>query len=355
MTRRPYILLAVALLALAAMACNLSLPGSGGDSPGGDQQPAANTPEVSIRVPVSGMSFAEGTTVVIQVVGTDNGAGVSELELLIDDRPFSTMPAPNAGGQSALMANFNWQAQGVGAHSITAVARRADGTSSAPATISVTVVEAPPTVAPTPTQEPTPIPEETEEPAAGEQPTSTPAPTDTPSGPRGVTTMGVNVRGGPSTFYPIIGSLLANYEADLTGRNADSTWFRLPYGLSEGWVFGQLMTITGDVTTLPVINVPPPPPTAVPQPTAVPATAVPAGPSIRFWSTYPGTAVSAGTVIRFYWEVSGVKAVYFQNNPVTGSNSGGIEQTVNATTTFTLRVVLTDDSVREERITVEVR
>lgn len=353
MTRRPFIVLAVTLLALAAMACNLNLPGSGGDTTV-DQQPAASAPEVSIRVPVNGMSFAEGTTVVIQVVGTDSGAGVSMLELLIDDRPFSSMPAPNTAGQGALMANFSWSAQGVGAHSITAIARRADGTSSAPQTISVTVVEAPPTLAPTPTLEPTPIPQETTEvPAA--QPTATPAPTDTPTGPRGVTTMGVNVRGGPSTFYPIIGSLLANYETQLTGRNADNTWFRLPYGLSEGWVYGELMTITGDVSTLPVINVPPPPPTAVPQPTAVPATAVPAGPSIRFWSTYPGTPVSAGTVIRFYWEVSGVKAVYFQNNPATGSNSGGIEQTVNATTTFTLRVVLPDDSVREERITVEVK
>ncbi|GAB4572460.1 MAG: hypothetical protein Kow0077_11960 [Anaerolineae bacterium] len=353
MTRRPFPIIVIAVLALAAMACNLF--GAPAEPAQQQTQPEdSSAPSVDIRVPVNGMSFAEGTNVIIQVVGTDSGPGVSRIELQIDDVVVSSSDAPNPAGQSAFMVNFEWPAQGVGAHSVTAIAFRQDGTASTPATISINVVQSQPTAAPTATPEPTQPPEEqpTEEPAPTEE--QAPPPTATPSGPRAQTTAGVNVRSGPGTGYAVIGSLLAGTELDITGRNADNSWFRVPYYNAEGWIFGGLLNVTGDVNTLPVINVPPPPPTATPIPTAVPATAAPAGPSYRFWSTYPGTPVAAGTTLRFYWETSGIKAVYFNGDPVTGVNLEGVERTVNSTTTFTLRIVLPDDSVVEERITVEV-
>ncbi len=353
MTRRPYLVLVIAMLALAALACNLS-----GNAPQPEQQAQPDTsgaPSVDIRVPVNGMSFAEGTNVIIQVVGTDSGSGVSRIDLLIDDVVVSSSEAPTTTGQPAYMVNFEWPAQGVGAHSISAVALRQDGASSTPAIISVNVVAVQPTAAPTATPEPT-----TEEPEATEEPeeTEAPEPTAAPTGPRAVTTSGVNVRSGPSTNYSLIGSLLAGTELDVTGRNADSTWFRVPYYNAEGWIFGGLLTVTGDVNSLPVINVPPPPPTAAPPPTAIPATnapPVPSTPTFSFWSTNPSTPVAPGTPIRFYWESSGIKAIYFQGDPVTGSNPGGVERVVNSTTTFTLRVVYPDDSVHEQSITVNVQ
>ncbi len=357
MTRRPYffVLLTIVALSLGAMACNLS--GAPAEPAGQAQPDGPDAPSVDIRVPVNGMSFAEGSNVIIQVVGTDSGTGVSRIDLLIDDVEVSSSEAPTASGQSAYMVNFEWPAQGVGAHSISAVALRADGTSSTPAIISINVVQAQPTDVPTPLPTATPEVQPTEEPE--EEPTAAaPRATATPTGPRAETTSGVNVRNGPGTGYAVIGSLLAGTELEMTGRNADNSWFRVPYYNAEGWIFGGLLSVSGDVNTLPVINVPPPPPTATPLPTAVPATAAPVAPSeptiSYFTSTYPGSPVAAGTVIRFSWEVSGIKAVYFDGEPTIGSNAGGIERTVNASKRYTLRVIFPDDSVQERHIDITV-
>ncbi len=356
MIRRPYFALVIVMLALAALACNLPFLGEDEQSPA--VAPAASAPVAEIRVPVNGMTFAEGTTVVIQVVGTDTGAGVSRIDLLVDDLPAGSSNAPTVTGQAAYIANFNWVAQGVGAHSISANALRQDGTSSTPVVISVNVIAAPPTevVQPTSPPQPTAVPQETEPQATEAPPTDEPQPTDTPTGPRATTTAGVNVRRGPSTLYPVVGSLLAGSELELIGRNQDNSWFQVTYGLSNGWIFGQLLTTSGDVNSLPIPNVPPPPPTATPIPTAAPLpTAAPAGPSVQYWSTASdGVTYSAGTVIRFYWEATGIKEIYWDNQAVTGSNAGGTEVTVNATKTFTLRVVYQDGSTQNFNITVNI-
>lgn len=355
MTRRLNIVFVIAMLAVAGLACNLT--DGGQDAPAA--VPEADAPVVEIRVPVNGMSFAEGTGVIIQVVGTDSGSGVSRIDLQVDDLPAGSSPAPNASGQSAYIANFTWTAQGIGAHSISAQAFRSDGTASAPAIISITVIEAPPTDIPEPTATPTTVPEQpTEEPTEEPEPTEAePEPTDTPTGPRATTSAGVNVRSGPSTFYQVIGGLIAGTELELTGRNADSSWFRTPYGLSEGWVYGPLLTLAGDTASLPVINVPPPPPTPVPPtavpPTSIPPTAPPAGPSIEFSSTsVDGTSYSPGTCISFFWNVSGIREVYFDNQPTVGQSSA--ERCPTSTTSYTLRVVLLDGGVTERTITVSI-
>lgn len=350
------LLVVLVLLALAALACNLS-----GDTGPADSSAAA-LPTVNIQAPVSSMSFVEGANVVIQVVGADTGAGISRIDLQIDDLPAGSSTSPVAAGQSVFIATFEWPAMGVGAHAISAVALRADGTASAPTLISINVVAAPATEAPPTDIPPTEVPP-TEAPAeddTAEQPAEEPT-EEEPTGPQAVTNAGINVRSGPGTDYPLMGSWLAGTELELTGRNADNTWFRAPYYLGEGWMFAGLLDVSGDVNTLPVINVPPPP-TAIP-PTAVPptiapapvATAAPAGPSVNYWSTIEdGKTYDEGTCFRFFWETSGVKAVYFEGEAQTGSNSGGIERCPSGTGTksFTLRVILPDDSVDERQIFV---
>ncbi len=354
--RRFHLLLVVMVLSLAALACNL--PGLGGEPAGQSAEtgPGIDAPVVEIRVPTNGMSFAEGTLVIIQVAATDAGAGVSRVDLLVDDLPVGSQNAPNAAGQSAFIANFEWQALGQGLHSVSAVAFRADGTASSPAVISVNVVAAPPTqVQPTATpQQPTAAPEQTEEPTPEPAQPTEPPPTPTSSSPRGVTTTGMNVRNGPSTLYPIIGSLLAGTDLELVGRNADSSWFVVPYGLSQGWVFGGLLTVTGEVSSLPVISAPPPPPTATPIPPTAAATQPPAGPSISFTSTVgEGQTYPSGTCFTFWWSVSGVSAVYFQGEGVPGEGSREVCPTT--TTTYTLHVVLTDGSAEDRQITANIQ
>lgn len=77
----------------------------------------------------------------------------------------------------------------------------------------------------------------------------------------------INVRGGPGTNYPIVGGLSNGASCAIFGRNADSSWWQVgcPNGIS-GWVFTELIAISGDISNVPVRtvappqNVPPPPP-----------------------------------------------------------------------------------------------
>ncbi len=347
------------VLALAAMACNLA----GSVEAPAQGEARADAPSVTIRVPANGTSFAEGTRVIIQALGTDSGPGVSRIDLQIDDRPAGSSVAPIQAGQSAYLANFEWTAQGQGLHSITATAYRQDGTAGAPAVVSVNVVAAPPAQGgqDTPTSEqPTSAPQQptqTPQPSATPQPTSPPA-TETPSTPRGRINAGVNVRSGPSTFYPIIGGLIAGTEVELLGRNADGTWFLVPYALSDGWVYGQFVDVLGgDVGSLPVPNVPPPPPTATPippSPTPVPVTPTVAQPYARFWSTVAeGQTYPPGTCFSFFWETGNVREVYFQGEGVAGN--GQREVCPTQTTTYTLHVVYQDGGVQDFHITAPIQ
>lgn len=349
MARRLSLVVVYLVLALAAMACNLSSLGGGNDQ----QQPGhADAPVVEIRVPANNTPFAEGTRVIIQAVANDAGAGVSRVELLVDDVPAGSSNAPAAQGQPAYVANLEWVAQGIGLHSITVVAYRADNTASAPATINVSVVAGqPPTQPPTATPTTAPTVEATQPPAGGaeqQQPTAVP-PSATPSAPRGVTTIGLNVRSGPSTLYPVIGAFLAGSDVELVGRNQDSSWWVVPFGSRQGWISAQFVTATGDTASLPVVQAPPPPPTATPTP--IIPTAPPA-PNIVFTSTAPAGGVPAGTVVRLTWETSNVREVYLNNEGVPGT--GFREVTINSNTTYTLRVVKLDGTTEERSITINV-
>lgn len=61
-------------------------------------------------------------------------------------------------------------------------------------------------------------------------------------------TGGVNVRSGPSTNSPVIGSLSNGETVIANGRNSDAAWLRIQVPDSDalGWVFAELMTTAGD-------------------------------------------------------------------------------------------------------------
>jgi hypothetical protein len=82
----------------------------------------------------------------------------------------------------------------------------------------------------------------------------------------------VNVRSGPGTNYPILTQFEAGQEAVVTGRNADDSWWQIRLGDTDesasslGWLFGQLVTFSGDDEAVAVAEAPPPPPTSTPGP-----------------------------------------------------------------------------------------
>jgi hypothetical protein len=161
------------------------------------------------------------------------------------------------------------------------------------------VAAAPPTVAPAeqPAQEQPaqPAQEQATQPAQ-EQPaapaeTPTPAPTPTSQSAQLVLNDVVNVRSGPGTTYSLLGSEQQGSTFRITGKNADGTWWQIDYKGSAGWVFGQLVAVTGGEGVAVAQNIPPaptaapaPPPTntPVPQPTAPPAPVEPPKPQYKF-------------------------------------------------------------------------
>jgi uncharacterized protein YraI len=89
---------------------------------------------------------------------------------------------------------------------------------------------------------------------------------------------GVNVRLGPGTqFEPPIGSFAAGQTTEILARNPSGDWYKVRYFNGEGWVFAAVLTVSGDISQLPIESGPPLP-TEVPPtitPTPVPSTATP--------------------------------------------------------------------------------
>jgi uncharacterized protein YraI len=69
----------------------------------------------------------------------------------------------------------------------------------------------------------------------------------------------VNCRFGPETSYAIIGALLVGTQAEIIGRNTDSSWWyvRNPSDPSTScWLSAQFVETVGNVQSLPVVNSP---------------------------------------------------------------------------------------------------
>lgn len=118
--------------------------------------------------------------------------------------------------------------------------------------------------------------------------TATPEPaTATPvTDPEVRTESAMNVRSGPGTNYTIVGALNAGDVARITGKNEAGDWWQISFAGAVGWVYGPLVTTSGETGGVTIAAAPPPPPTAVPptaapvEPTSTPAPA-PSGVDFR--------------------------------------------------------------------------
>jgi uncharacterized protein YraI len=88
----------------------------------------------------------------------------------------------------------------------------------------------------------------------GAAPTPVPG---TPSAPTGVTahtTSNTRMRSGPDTSYAQIGTIPAYLDVVVLGRNSASSWLYVEYNGQKGWIAAWLVTITGDLATVPVVG-----------------------------------------------------------------------------------------------------
>jgi hypothetical protein len=265
MLHRRHALIALAMLIAATLACNAQF-NTGAPTP---------TPESSVVfvAPDNQSIVADGSQIVLAVNVKDSG-GVAKVEFTVDDSSIGIQTPPTP--MPDLTAQQPWKASGIQGHLITAVAYRTDGTPIGDAKITVQVV-ALATATQAATQAPT-------QPAASPTVPPTVAPTNPPAGattpppaadnqPRlQVTAPNLNIRAGPGTNFPIIGSMKTDDSAAIVGRNGDSSWLVVQKDQTRGWVINsqQFSQVVGDIANLPLVQSPP-----TPVPTAVPATPVP--------------------------------------------------------------------------------
>lgn len=114
--------------------------------------------------------------------------------------------------------------------------------------------------------------------------TPTPTPSPTPEFAEFTAQSTANVRSGPGTAYARIGQVRAGATYRITGRNDASNWWQFNYDGNEGWISGDLISVSGNTGAISVVKVAPPP-TAVPQ-------AASAAPSTG--SSYPAAPGSFG-------------------------------------------------------------
>ncbi len=123
--------------------------------------------------------------------------------------------------------------------------------------------------------EPQPAEPQPAEAQPAESPTETP--TSTPQIAQLVLNDLVNIRSGPGTSYGLVGSGQQGNIFRITGKNSDSSWWQIDYNGQAGWVFGQLVAVSGGETVAVAQNIPPAP--APPTNTPVPPTPAPAQPA----------------------------------------------------------------------------
>ncbi len=107
----------------------------------------ASRPVVVLAAPPQGSQYQEGEEVAVQSTATDS-AGISRVELLVDDAVVRTDSAPQ--GQLSFSIIQTWKAT-TGTHILAVRATNTAGTVSGPAIVSITVNSAAAAVAPQPT------------------------------------------------------------------------------------------------------------------------------------------------------------------------------------------------------------
>lgn len=111
-------------------------------------------------------------------------------------------------------------------------------------------------------QEPTPPPDgqiqlPTATPTLVGGPSATPSRTPTQSPVLAEAIGEANLRAGPGLDFDVVGQITAGNPIPVIGRSFEFPWYQVAFeGVPEAWVFEQLVTIAGDISTVPVVDAP---------------------------------------------------------------------------------------------------
>ncbi|MCB0197240.1 MAG: SH3 domain-containing protein [Anaerolineae bacterium] len=256
---------------------------------GTNSQPEqATIPVAEITSPEAGSNLPVDQDILITFNAADVN-GIAQVELTIDDE--AVMVETVSPPVNSYTASFRWRPEEAGSHVIALTAFNVEQTASETNQVIVSVI-GPGQVSIEPTDEPAPTadiaaiePTPTTEVVDAPTPTASPEPFASPTvaplesaddEPQVTMLVGLNVRQGPGTNYPIIGRMAAGETSKITGRNDFSSWWQIEFASNagdRGWVaasdeFSEAINTDG----IPVVSAPPPenvaPPTATPAPSA---------------------------------------------------------------------------------------
>jgi uncharacterized cupredoxin-like copper-binding protein len=291
-------------------------------------------PLVTITSPASGATFTVGQEIVVQASATDP-SGIVRLELWANGVLVGGMT--DQSPQGTLSAAIRWVPGAPGQYTLEVRAINVEQRPTASASV-IVIVEQGPGPLPTPTATLVIQPTNT----LVIQPTLPPGqPTPTPCSPSITSNTELNVRAGPGTNYQAIGTMRKGDVAQVTGRNADSTWWQIVFSGAQGWV-SVGYTTPNCVENVPVVGPPAPPPT--PTPSA----------AINFRADR--TTLNAGECTTVRWDVDNVQAVFYNDGSGDQGVGGHDARTVcpTVTTIYYLKVVRLDGSTVVQQLTIIV-
>lgn len=294
-------------------------------------------PSVVIISPKNNEIFGQDQPITVSSKSVDP-QGIARVDLIVNGKVAATQLNPQPEPNQALLVSQFWLPDIVGNQVIQVVTYNTAGVAGKSDFVFVQVVPRPPTVTPEPSL------------------TSTPTPTPTQTQPYLIVTSvnALRVRKGPITQYEQVGYLLRGQSALITGRAdiGQGTWWQIrfpaaPNGL--GWVSGNSGYVAAYNTENVPIVIPPPLPTLTPTP--LPPLPPPMA-SIDF--RVDRIEIRRGECVTFFWNVVGVRAVYFQGEGVPGENQSRRECPSNDKT-YSLRVERTDSTVDIRYMRIDVR
>ncbi len=266
-------LYAIAILFLISLvACNLGTP---------DPTPQrlfptptlptsqTNLPTVTVNSPQNGAEFPVNQPIFVSATANSN-QGVTRVQLFANGVPVKTVSSVSAAGDTTLNAALDYTPRALGLVNLRVLAfRGADA--SAPVDLQVNIVNQ--------TGQPTALP--TANTGGGGGNSGSGNVYIPPDGVcRVLTNNAVNFRSAPTTAVNnILNTLSASTLAPVVARLGDNSWWKVSVNGQVGWVFGNLVTITGNCFSIPIEAglTPTPAPSLTPLPPT--NTPVPVGPT----------------------------------------------------------------------------
>jgi len=249
------------LLALSA----LLLSACGGNA--NPVQPAAAAPEMSqtprvwIDSPLNGTTLPLGEVEILSHAASLGG--IAQVELSVNGAVVRTDPNPSPG-ETLNLVRQTWLPRAGGTYQVSVRAQNTGGEWSAPASITLTILDATPTSVDTATPAATPT----------ETATSLPSPTATLAGPPVIVLVRNSFcRAGPGEVYRSITALAAGDSAEVRGISQDGFWLFVYWSKFnvECWIGASAAPPGTDLRGAPALTAPPTPtPTPTPSPTIPP-------------------------------------------------------------------------------------